>query len=341
MLPYRLHFKFPARTSRGVMYVKDTYLLLLEKDGRKGGGECALFKGLSADDRPEYEEILRESARQWEAGRLFDAEEWRRWPSLVFGWETALASLAGDRPDVLFPSPFTRGEEGIPINGLIWMGDKDFMLRQIEEKIERGFRVIKIKIGALHFEDELDLIRHIRRRFSSRELEIRTDANGAFRPEEALDKLERLARWNVHSVEQPIRAGQPEAMAEICEKSPVPVALDEELIGVFDPSDKRRLLRYIRPSYIILKPSLAGGFSGTKEWIRAAEEAGAGWWITSALESNVGLNAIAQFTARLGVHMPQGLGTGGLFTDNFPSPLYLEGDTLRFDPARRLQVPGL
>jgi len=337
VIPYRLRFKFPAGTSRGVLREKQTYFLVAEDGTYTAVGECALFRGLSYDDRPDYEDFLRRFARRLEEGDFPLPSDLREWPSIRFGYETLLRSLASPRADMLFSSEFTAGKKGIPINGLIWMGDKDFMLRQVEDKLAKGFRVIKMKIGALDFEKELDVIAHIRRHFSADEVEIRTDANGAFSPDEALEKLSRLAEWEVHSVEQPLKAGQTEETARLCELSPVPVALDEELLAVQSPHEKKELLKIIRPAYIVIKPSLTGGFEGTAEWMEAARASNTGYWITSALESNVGLNAIAQYTASLHPQMPQGLGTGQLYRNNIPSPLYLEGDRLFFDPSRKME----
>ncbi len=339
-IPYRLSFKRPAGTSRGVLHYKDTYFLILAQDGKTGIGECALFRGLSADDRADYELTLNSLVEKINDNQPVRTEDYREWPSIVFGLETALRSLASQRNDILFPSDFTSGKSGIRINGLIWMGDRDFMFSQIKEKIEAGFRVIKMKIGALDFETEWELLRYIRTQFGPSDIEIRVDANGAFTPEEALSKLEKLARLQIHSIEQPVKPGQWELMAELCRKSPLPVALDEELIGIFHRDRKEELIRNIKPRYIILKPSLTGGFTGTDEWIETAEKNQVGWWITSALESNVGLNAIAQFTFSKNVKMPQGLGTGGLFVNNIDSPLYIRKDELRFDPGKSLSLPG-
>ena len=253
----------------------------------------------------------------------------RDYPSMLFGLETALFHLQnGDR---LFDTAFSRGETGIPINGLVWMGNHDEMLQRLEEKLEKGFRCIKLKIGAIDFDQELDLIRRIRDRFSFHEVELRVDANGAFPYDEALYKLELLSQYNIHSIEQPIKAGQWAFMADLCRESPLPIALDEELIGVNDPAMKRHMLNIIKPRYIILKPSLHGGMAGCREWIETARDLGIGSWITSALESNIGLNAIAQFASSVyGDHitMPQGLGTGQLFTDNIPMPLEIRNDQL-------------
>jgi L-alanine-DL-glutamate epimerase-like enolase superfamily enzyme len=255
----------------------------------------------------------------------------RPYPSMLFGLETALLSL--ERHPNLIDTPFSRGEVGIPINGLVWMGSYEEMEQRLEEKLEQGFRCIKLKIGAIDFEQELDLIKKIRQRFSHHDVELRVDANGAFHYEDgdALYKLELLSQYALHSIEQPIRKGQWANMAELCRESPLPIALDEELIGVNDPEQKRQMLRIIKPAYIVLKPSLHGGMMGCREWIGIADEEGIGSWITSALESNIGLNAIAQFCSSVygdAITFPQGLGTGQLFTDNIPMPLEIRGNEL-------------
>lgn len=326
-----LHFKEPAGTSRGIYTTRRLWLLTLTDEvGRRGVGECAPLPQLSCDDLPHYGELLREVCDQFCQTGLIDYDRLRPYPSMLFGLETAVQSLHAQSAR-LFDTPFGRGEEGIPINGLVWMGSHDEMLRRMEDKMRAGFRCIKLKIGAIGFEKELDLIRRIRERFTQEEIELRVDANGAFAPDEALGKLEQLASYGIHSIEQPIRQGHWTEMARLCRLSPVPIALDEELIGVNMPAEKERLLDIIRSAYIILKPSLHGGMAGTKEWIALARERGIGSWITSALESNVGLNAIAHLAALIyGPHieMPQGLGTGQLFTDNIPMPLAIRGDQL-------------
>ncbi len=336
---YQLIFKQPAGTSRGILHRKDTYFIKLEKEGKTGYGEAALFRGLSAEDLPDYEKKL-----QWALAHidmpvndLFVAL--KDYSSIIFGLEQAFASLNAKQNHILYPSMFTNGEVGIPINGLVWMGTKDFMLRQIKEKLKSGYRVVKLKIGAIDFQDELELLKFIRREFNSGEIEIRVDANGAFSVNEALEKLKRLSDFSIHSIEQPIKAGQIDAMAELCQKSPVPIALDEELIGYHHLFDKKKFLAQINPQFIILKPALHGGFIGTKTWIEAARKLGIDWWITSALESNIGLNALAQFTYQLQVSRPQGLGTGSLFTNNFASPLFIKDGSLWFDIDKQMHFP--
>lgn len=326
-----LNFKRPSGTSRGVLTTKETWYIIIEKEGKKGIGECGVLRGLSIDDRPDYEEKL-----QWLCTHIEDDinslfTELKEFPSILFGLEMALQSLDSKDPFVLFPSHFTEGKAGIPINGLIWMGEKSFMKEQIKEKIKQGFSCIKLKIGAIDFDAEMELLQYIRKEFSAKEIELRVDANGAFQPEDALEKLKRLSNLSLHSIEQPIRQGQYKEMAKLCKETPLPIALDEELIGVFKTSDKENLIEEIKPQYIILKPSLIGGFQGAKEWINLAEKNQIGWWITSALESNIGLNAIAQFTYLQNNPMPQGLGTGSLFTNNIESPLQVKGENLNYN----------
>lgn len=331
IFPRLFHFKQPAGTSRGIYTTRQSWLLCLvdeDKVDHTGWGECAPLPKLSCDDLPNYHELLFDACRQVEGqGLTLGDDDFRDYPSIRFGIETALRHFAVGSID-LWDTPFSRGEEGIVINGLVWMGTRDEMLRRIEEKLNAGFHCVKLKIGAIDFQQEIGLIEHIRRHFSAQEIELRVDANGAFTPENAPEKLARLAALNLHSIEQPIRAGQWEAMGRLTETSPLPIALDEELIGVNRLADKQRLLDTIKPQYIVLKPSLHGGFAGTKEWIDEAEKRHIGWWITSALESNIGLNAIAQFAATLPHTLPQGLGTGALFTNNITVPIEVRGERL-------------
>ena len=325
-----LHFKQPAGTSRGVYTTRRSWFVTLtDENGRQGVGECAPLPNLSCDDLPDYgkklEEILNESIPN-----LDDLSHLKEYPSILFGIETALLNLKTGS-SMLFDTPFGRGEEGIPINGLVWMGSFDEMQQRIEQKLAQGFHCVKLKIGAIDFNAELELLKKIRSRYSRQEIELRVDANGAFSPDEALQKLEQLSLYDIHSIEQPIRQQQWSDMAMLCRESPISIALDEELIGVNDSFTKTQMLDIIKPAYIILKPSLHGGISGTQEWISLARNRGIGSWITSALESNVGLNAIAHLTAFIyGPHIqqPQGLGTGQLFTDNIPMPLEIHGDKL-------------
>lgn len=331
--PYNLIFKKPSGTSRGILTSKEIWLLKIwneESPEVFGLGECALFRGLSAEDRPGYEDVLQSLTPNLPPlPELF--ERLRDFPSILFGLETALADLKNGGKRIIYPSPFSEGKSSIRINGLIWMGTKAEMQRQIYEKIEQGFSCIKLKIGAIDFDTELDLLRSIRQEFDAKTIELRVDANGAFSPADALRKLEALAKLNIHSIEQPIKAGQWQAMAQLCANTPLPIALDEELIGVNDLLQKKMLLETIRPQYIILKPSLHGSFVGSEEWVKLANAQHIDWWATSALESNIGLNAIAQWCATQKNEMPQGLGTGQLYTNNFESPLSLNGENLYYD----------
>ncbi|CAA0168326.1 o-succinylbenzoate synthase [Tenacibaculum maritimum] len=335
---YLLNFKRPSGTSRGILNTKETWFLVIHQHGKQGIGECGLFRGLSIDDRPDYEEKLRWTCKHIHKGVAFLLEALYEFPSIQFGVEQAFLSLKGQHQFDLFPSRFTAGKEGIPINGLIWMGDKSFMQAQIKEKLKSGFRTLKMKIGAIDFATELTLLKSIRKEFSSKEITLRVDANGAFKPLEALEKLKRLSALDLHSIEQPIAQGQWQEMAMLCEKTPLPIALDEELIGVFSYEKKQQCIATIQPQYIILKPSLVGGFKGTKEWISVADNHRIKNWITSALESNIGLNAIAGFTHTLQNELPQGLGTGSLFINNFESPLEVVNGALRYDPMKKWQV---
>ncbi len=328
-----LHFKQPAGTSRGVYTERRIWLVTVSDGSSVGIGECAPLPDLSCDALPPsiYNIVLRRFCDEVEQTGIIAYEDLRPYPSMLFGLETALLSLQSSQR--LSDTPFARGEEGIPINGLVWMGSYDEMAQRMEEKLRQGFRCIKLKIGAIDFDQELDLLRRIRERFGPREVELRVDANGAFHFDngDALYKLELLSQYALHSIEQPVKAGQWANMAELSRESPLPIALDEELIGINDPEQKRQMLNIIRPSYIVLKPSLHGGMAGCREWIDIARDMGIGSWITSALESNIGLNAIAQFCAHVyGPHitMPQGLGTGQLFTDNIRMSLVIRRDQL-------------
>ena len=328
---YILHFKQASGTSRGVLIDKETWFIVLEKDGKKGIGECGILRGLSADDRPDYEEKL-----QWVCQNIHlgEAQLWGallEFPSIQFGIEMAFLSLKSENPFVLFPSDFTNSLQSISINGLIWMGEKSFMKAQIEDKIKQGFTCLKLKIGAIDFDKEMDLLRFIRNNFDEKTIEIRVDANGAFAENEALDKINQISGFKLHSIEQPIKKMHTDTMSVLCKNTKIPIALDEELIGVFSKAEKEDLLLKIKPQFLVLKPSFVGGFLGTSEWISLAEKYNIGWWITSALESNVGLNAIAQFTFLQNNLMPQGLGTGALYTNNFDCPLKVSEGQLWYD----------
>ena len=329
---YVLNFKRPSGTSRGVMSEKETWFLFLEENGKIGIGECGILRSLSIDDRPDYEEKLKWVCHNIHLGKDQLWEELMEFPSIQFGVEMAFLSLQSKTPFELFPSEFIEGTKNMLINGLVWMGEELFMKTQIEEKLAQGFSCIKLKIGAIDFEKELGLLQFIRQNFDAKTIEIRVDANGAFGLNEALDKLNQLAGFELHSIEQPIQKNHTDKMSELCKIAPFPIALDEELIGVFEIENKIELLTKIKPQYIILKPSLVGGFKGTLEWIAVAESLNIGWWITSALESNIGLNAITQFTFTLQNPLPQGLGTGGLYTNNFDCPLEIEKGRIAYNP---------
>lgn len=341
--PYTLHFKRPAGTSRGVYLDHPVWYVVLRSvvdPHHVGIGECAPLFDLSCDYDENYEKRLTQFAKELEEKGKIDYRGLQEFPSMLFGFETALRHFEA-KSLRLWDTPFSQGKEGIPINGLIWMGDFDDMYRQIEAKLKAGFRCVKLKIGAIRFEDELALLKHIRKHFSADRIELRVDANGAFSPEDALEKLKRLSEFELHSIEQPIRAGQWEAMRELTENSPIPIALDEELIGMNDLETKVKLLEAIRPQYIILKPTLHGGLKGAEEWMELAKSLQIDWWITSALESNIGLNAIAQWCSTLNNSLPQGLGTGGLYTNNIDLPLRIEGDCLWAKIDRSTTIRGI
>lgn len=326
-----LNFKRPSGTSRGVITEKETWYIRLESHDKIGIGECGILRSLSHDDVPNYEEKLQWVCQNIELGPKILWEQLREFPSIQFGIEQAFLSLQSQNPFILFPSDFTNGTQAININGLVWMGDQEFMKQQIDEKLAQGFTCIKLKIGAIDFQKEIDLLQFIRSHYTPQQIEIRVDANGGFTPQNALEKLKILASFSLHSIEQPIKQGQIAAMRSLCEQTPLPIALDEELIGVTKLEDKIKLLDAIKPQYIILKPSLVGGFKGSLEWIQLAEMRKINWWITSALEGNIGLNAISQFTFQLKNPMPQGLGTGALYTNNIHSPLQVQNGKLYYN----------
>lgn len=335
---YVLTFKQASGTSRGILTDKETWFIVLEKDGKKGIGECGILRGLSADDRPDYEEKLKWTCENIHLGEQKLYDELTEFPSIQFGIEMAFLSLESENPFVLFPSDFTKFVKSIPINGLVWMGDEAFMKTQIQTKIDEGFSCVKLKIGAIDFDTEIDLLRFIRANFDENQIEIRVDANGAFSENEALYKINQITGFKIHSIEQPIKKNNTDTMSVLCKNSQIPIALDEELIGVFLKQKKEELLLKIRPQFIVLKPSFIGGIRGTLEWISLAEKLNIGWWITSALESNIGLNAIAQFTFLQNNLMPQGLGTGSLYTNNFDSPLTVSEGQLWYDTNKEWKI---
>jgi len=338
---HSLNFKRPGGTSRGILTQKDSWFIRIWDDQNpdvKGIGECSVIPGLSSDDRPGYVDKINQVCEQIDDFWYYLEEGLKEWPSIYFGLETAFLDFKARGSKILFPSGFTQGKAQIPINGLIWMGDSGFMKEQIQEKLEVGFNCLKLKIGAIDFDEELNLLEAIRKEFSPDKIELRVDANGAFSPTDALRKLKVLSEFHLHSIEQPIKAGQKDKMAELCRLSPLDIALDEELTGIYSLPKKAELLDTIHPQYIILKPSLLGGIKGSKEWIDLAAEKNIPWWITSALESNIGLNAIAQWTFTLNNPMPQGLGTGQLYTNNTPSPLTMNKGFLTYDISKNWEI---
>jgi len=336
---YKLQFRQSAGTSRGVLTEKETWFLKIVDDkGNTGIGECGMFKGLSYDDRPDYESRLFWVCQNIHQDKEQLLEQLQDFPSIQIGLETAFLSLKANDRQQLFNTDFSNGKLGIPINGLIWMGKPDFMHQQIDEKLEKGFSCLKLKIGAIDFAQELEILNSIRKRYSQDDLTIRVDANGAFPPADAMSYLEQLAELKIHSIEQPVKPEFIDDLAELCRKTPLPIALDESLIGITDVTKKQSLLQTIQPQFIILKPSLVGGFNGTDEWIEIAENLNIDWWITSALESNIGLNAIAQYTSTKMIDKPQGLGTGGLFTNNIVSPLEIIKEELWFNTDKNWQI---
>ena len=335
-VPYTLHFKRPAATSRGALRAREVVLLRAEQDGVVDWGECGVVPGLSRDDRLDYVDAVASVCDQINRGAAPAELDLAALPSVAFGLETALLDLAGGGGQRLFDTPFSRGEAALPTHGLIWMDTPTGMLDQIERKVAHGCGVIKLKVGALPFEDELAFLIEVRRRWPASAIELRLDANGAWQPGEALECLQQMAALDVAFLEQPIRTGQPEEMAALCAASPIPIALDEELIAATDPA---RLLETIQPQHIVLKPSLLGGLAACQRWIEAAQPLAVQWWINSLLESNVGLNAIAQWASALADGRVHGIGTGQLFSDNVPSPLRLEDCGLRIDPAAAWDFP--
>lgn len=337
---YTLQFKQPSGTSRGVYRTREVWYIFLDDGTHTGIGECAPLPDLSIESPQAMGRKLLQVCEQI-SYFTSNLQELHNWPSIRFGLETAMLDLQNGGKQLLYPSAFTRGEKEIPINGLIWMGTPEFMKQQICTKLEAGFRCIKMKIGAIDFDTEFNLLKEIRKEFSPEQITLRVDANGAYSYDQALENLKRLSELQLHSIEQPIQAGRWEEMARLCELSPVPIALDEELIGVISLKEQQQMVQQIHPAYLILKPSLHGGLSGCQGWIDLAHEQGIGWWITSALESNIGLNAIAQWTFQLGISTEQGLGTGQLFTNNIASPLQIKGDRLWYDPNYAWQLKHL
>ena len=349
IIPHQLQFKFKAGTSRGIYTTHDIWYVVLEENGITGIGEIAPLKDLSIDAIPNLKQIIEQKLNELvqldlssnldEITKVLDKLNLEAYPSIRFGLETAFLDLINGGKKVIFDNDFSKGIKRTPINGLIWMGEKEFMFNQVKEKIEQGFSCIKMKIGAIDFEQEIDILKYIRSHFTSNEIELRVDANGAFSPEDALEKLKVLSQFDIHSIEQPIKPKQWEVMKSLCELSPIPIALDEELIGIDSPDEKKELLELINPQYIILKPTLVGGLQKSKEWIDIAESLNIKWWITSALESNIGLNAISQFTSEFNNSLPQGLGTGSLYHNNIESPLTVEKGFIYYDKSKQWDIP--
>lgn len=335
---YELIFKRPAGTSRGMYKTRPVWFLFLEENGKTGIGECAPLPGLSKETPEEVETLLKQVCKN-PAKYIQNPDLCSQFPSVLFGLETAILDLQNGGIQQVFPSLFSKGESEIPINGLIWMGEIEYMKSQIQEKLDAGFTCLKLKIGALNFKEELHLLKSIRKDYPADQLTLRVDANGAFDKNNVSTKLEQLSRLDIHSIEQPIAKGWWVEMAKLCKESNLPIALDEELIGIISTVEKGQLLNHIKPQFLILKPSLHGGISGCNEWIKLAEQRNIGWWITSYLESNIGLNAIAQWAFTKNVKMHQGLGTGQLFTNNINSPLEIRGEHLWFNPEKEFQLP--
>ncbi len=345
-----LQFRFQAGTSRGVLTQHPIYILKVfdsENPAIYGLGEASPLKGLSIDDHPDFEKYVKRVCQSFTEKKFKNRKEitslildkfTKKLPALRFGLETALLDLKNGGKRILFPNDFRLKNQPIPINGLIWMGAEEFMQRQIEQKLEDGFSCIKMKIGAIDFETELKLLQNIRAKFSADKITLRVDANGAFTPSEALNKLKKLAEFDLHSIEQPIQAGQLLALKNLCKNTPLPIALDEELIGIETSEEMQELLEYIEPQFIILKPTLVGGLEKSRQWIELAESLNIGWWMTSALESNIGLNAISQFTAEFSPTLPQGLGTGQLYENNYESPLMVKNGQIWYDLMKKWKL---
>lgn len=337
-IKHNLKFKTPAGTSRGVLTNKDSYYLKLQSKENPsvfGIGEASPLQGLSVDNFDIFEEKIKSVCDEINKKNDMPEDlELNKFPAIEFALETAILDLENGGQRKVVDTPFFDSQFGIDINGLVWMSDKDNMRQQIKEKISQGFDCIKLKVGALNFQDELDLIKEVRKGFSEEQLQIRLDANGAFKNEEALEKLKRLSEFDIHSIEQPIKQGQWGIMANLCKNSPIDIALDEELIGVNTVSGKQLMLQIIKPQYLILKPTLLGGFQASQEWIEIAMEMGIDWWVTSALESNIGLNAISQWTSSFNLDMYQGLGTGQLFENNIDCPLEIKEGKLFYNKTK-------
>jgi o-succinylbenzoate synthase len=339
-IPHQLQFKKPAKTSRNTMQTHTVYYVRLQSkvDGKMYWGEAAPLPGLSVDDVTLIEQKLSECCEAVSNGYTFNMLDFSGFPSVQFAFETAFLAAQHQEDFLLFDTPFYRHQQPIAINGLVWMNEKETMLQEALEKAANGFDSIKFKVGALDFDEECRMLEAFRKQYNAFKITIRLDANGAFAVDEALEKLQELSRFDVHSIEQPIKPKQWDAMQEVCAKSKMAIALDEELIGVNVATEGQRLLQHIRPQYLILKPTLLGGLKNSEAWVNLAQQQNIGWWATSALESNIGLNAIAQWTATQHLEVPQGLGTGSLYTNNIPSPLVVSNGQLVYDKSKVWEV---
>jgi len=333
--PYKIPFKNPILTSRGGMNNKYGYFITIENNGIEGIGECSIIKGLSRDDLATLPDMLQEVCEKIEQWDEIKKDILRTHPAIVFPVESALLDLKNGGKKILFESTFTNSLQPIPINGLVWMADEKKMSTEINEKYEKGFRCIKLKVGAIDFDAECRLLSKIRNDFNKDKIEIRVDANGAFQPNIVRERLRRLSAFDIHSIEQPIAINQWQLMAELCHEKTIDIALDEELIPVFEKDKMQQLLDTIKPQYIILKPSLIGGLTIADKWISIAEKMNINWWATSALETNIGLNAISQWVANKGVSTTQGLGTGELYQKNIASPLFIDGGNLLYNTTKK------
>ena len=332
LIPYTFSFRIPAGTSRGVMHERKSVFVKaqpLNEIEKTFWGEIAPLPGLSPDlldNALQPEHLLQKLKNE----ALYEPESFNGYPAFQFAIESILLQIQSGKPHILFENKFSKGQSSIPINGLVWMGEKDFLIQQIENLIERGFNAIKLKISHQSFEKDVEVLRFIRTGYSSDKIEIRVDANGSFPLEKAETYLHTLAELEVHSIEQPIATRQWKDLQRLCELTPIKIALDEELIGL----NHFEILEEVRPQCIILKPSLHGGLCKCLHWLKRAEKSSIQWWITSALESNIGLNAIAQFTAEHSIGQLHGLGTGQLFTQNIPSPLTLESQYMHYQTSK-------
>jgi o-succinylbenzoate synthase len=329
-----LKFNVPSGTSRGILNQKESWFIVILSGNNYGIGECSLITGLSIDPVSTYELKLKDICSKIHLGFKILSQELEEYPSILFGLESAYRSFHSIDPFVFSKSNLINGNDSLPINGLIWMGEKSFMKNQIKEKIQSGFNCIKIKIGALDFKLECDLLSWLRSEYLESDLEIRLDANGSFSLSSAFNKLQKLSDFKIHSIEQPIKTKQWHEMAFLCEKSPIPIALDEELVGMCNFTDQKRMLKDIKPQYIIIKPSLIGGLKKSNDWVKLAESLKIKWWCTSALESNIGLNIIAQWIFLKTPMVTQGLGTGMLFSNNIESPYSIERGYLKYNSKK-------